>query len=112
MTLFIPSGVPTVLLPLIVVIEVVSYFIRTFSLSLRLFANMMAGHTLLQILSGFVLALAGLSGFLAFLGVVPFLLVFAVMGLELAIAFIQAYVFTVLLFIYINDSFEFALSKV
>lgn len=102
--LFVPSGVPKVLLPLIVVIEVVSYFIRTFSLSLRLFANMMAGHTLLQILSGFVLALGGVVGLLSFFSVVPFFLVLAVTALEIAIAFIQAYVFTILLFIYLNDS--------
>lgn len=104
LTLFVPKGVPSVLLPLIVVIEVVSYFIRTFSLSLRLFANMMAGHTLLQILSGFVLAIGGVAGILSVFAVVPFFLVFAVTGLEIAIAFIQAYVFTILLFIYLNDS--------
>lgn len=102
--LFVPSGVPKVLLPLIIVIELVSYFIRTFSLSLRLFANMMAGHTLLQILSGFVLVLASVIGFFSLFSVIPFLLVFAVTGLEIAIAFIQAYVFTILLFIYLNDS--------
>jgi len=104
LTLFVPKGVPFVLLPLLIVIEVVSYLIRTFSLSLRLFANMMAGHTLLQILSGFIVVLAGLSSLLAGLAIVPFLLVVAVTLLEIAIAFIQAYVFTILLFIYIGDS--------
>jgi len=101
---FVPSGVPALLLPLIVVIEVVSYAIRTFSLALRLFANMMAGHTLLQILSGFVIALGGLVGVFSYLAVVPFLLVFFVTVLEVGIAFIQAYVFTILLFIYLGDA--------
>jgi len=104
LTLFVPKGVPVVLLPLLIVIEVVSYLIRTFSLSLRLFANMMAGHTLLQILAGFIVVLSGMSSLLAGLGIVPFLLVVAVTLLEIAIAFIQAYVFTILLFIYISDS--------
>jgi len=102
--LFVPQGVPLVLLPLLIVIEVISYTIRTFSLSLRLFANMMAGHTLLQILSGFILSLGGLIGFLSVFAILPFLLVFAVTLLEVAIAFIQAYVFTILLFIYVGDS--------
>lgn len=75
-TLFAPKGVPSLLLPLIIVIEVVSYLIRTFSLSLRLFANMMAGHTLLQILSSFVIAFANTNGVLILLGIIPFFLVF------------------------------------
>jgi len=104
LTLFVPKGVPVVLLPLLILIEVVSYSIRTFSLSLRLFANMMAGHTLLQILSGFIVLFLSLGGVLSNIGLVPFLLVFAVTLLEIAIAFIQAYVFTILLFIYLNDS--------
>jgi len=102
--LFVPSGVPTLLLPLIVIIEVVSYVIRTFSLSLRLFANMMAGHTLLQILASFIVAFLSLGGLLIIFGIVPFVLVFAVTLLEVAIAFLQAYVFTILLCIYVNDS--------
>lgn len=102
--LFVPSGVPQVLLPLIVVIEIVSYVIRTFSLSLRLFANMMAGHTLLQILASFVVAFLSVGGLISFVGLVPFALVFAVTVLEVAIAFLQAYVFTILLCIYANDS--------
>ena len=102
--LFVPSGVPTALMPLIVVIEVVSYLIRTFSLSLRLFANMMAGHALLQILASFVVAFLSLSGLVSVLAIIPFALVFAVTLLEVGIAFLQAYVFTILLCIYANDS--------
>ena len=73
--LFVPSGVPAALLPLIVMIEVLSYVIRTFSLALRLFANMMAGHTLLQILSSFVVVFVSTGGLASILGVLPLLLV-------------------------------------
>jgi len=103
--LFVPSGAPLFLLPLIVIIEVVSYLIRTFSLSIRLFANMMAGHTLLHILSTFSIKLSKLKfGFL--LGLLPFALVLAVFALEFGIALIQAYVFVILLSIYSNDSYH------
>jgi ATP synthase subunit 6 len=99
--LFVPKGGPAWLIPLIVVIEVLSYLLRTFSLSIRLFANMMAGHTLLHILSSFCVAFLSASPILAFF---PMVLVLAVIGLELGIAFLQAYVFVVLLSIYLNDS--------
>lgn len=102
--LFVPSGVPFLLLPLIIVIEIMSYAIRTFSLSLRLFANMMAGHALLQILASFVKLFLLLSGLLSFLAIVPFFLVLFVYFLEVGIAFLQAYVFIILLSIYFNDS--------
>jgi len=99
-----PKGSPLWLFPVIVIIEFISYSLRTFSLSIRLFANMMAGHTLLHILSSFVVAFihAGHLGASVF----PFLLIIAVIGLELGIAFIQAYVFTILLCIYLNDAFH------
>lgn len=102
--LFVPKGAPAALLPLIVVIEVTSYLLRTFSLSVRLFANMMAGHTLLHILSSFVLKLQ-FAGFVIF-SFLPYIIVMAVMILEFAIAFIQAYVFVILLCIYLKDSLE------
>lgn len=102
LNLFVPSDAPMVLVPLIVCIEVVSYLIRTFSLSLRLFANMMAGHTLLHILSSFILKF-WYSNFYVF-AVFPLVLVLAVTGLELGIAFLQAYVFSILVCIYLNDS--------
>jgi F-type H+-transporting ATPase subunit a len=100
--LFVPSGSPVWLLPLIVVIEVISYLIRTFSLSLRLFANMMAGHTLLHILASFVMAFINIG--LDILALLPFALVFFIGILEIGIAFLQAYVFVVLLCIYLNDA--------
>ena len=99
---FIPSSAPKPLIPLITLIELVSYLLRTFSLSIRLFANMMAGHILLYILASFVLRLLSANLFLAAL--LPVLLMVAVFALELGICFIQAYVFLVLLSIYLSDS--------
>jgi F-type H+-transporting ATPase subunit a len=100
--LFVPAGSPAFLLPLIVVIEVLSYLIRTFSLSIRLFANMMAGHTLLFILASFVVAFYNAKFYI--LSLFPFIMVLAVFGLEIGIAMLQAYVFAILLCIYYNDS--------
>ena len=94
---FLPDGVPIVLAPLMVVIEVISYFTRPFSLSVRLFANMLAGHTLLKVIGGFVVPLG-------VFGIVPIAGLVAVMGLEFLIAFLQAYIFTILTCIYINDA--------
>jgi ATP synthase subunit 6 len=102
--LFVPSGAPAILVPLIVVIEVISYSLRTFSLSIRLFANMMAGHTLLHILASFVIMFIN-SGLFVF-AALPFVLILAVYVLECGIAFLQAYVFTILLCIYLNDSLD------
>jgi len=99
--LFAPKGGPKWLFPIIVLIELVSYLLRTFSLSIRLFANIMAGHTLLHILSSFVSAFILVYPSLALF---PFLLVLAVVGLEIGVAILQAYVFTILLCIYLNDS--------
>jgi F-type H+-transporting ATPase subunit a len=100
--LFVPSGVPSGVLPLIVVIEVVSYLLRTFSLSVRLFANIMAGHTLLHILASFVVRFITNESYV--LAALPGALVLAVTALEFAIAFLQAYVFLVLCSIYYNDA--------
>ena len=94
---FVPSGVPAPLLAILVPIEVLSYFVRPVSLSLRLFANMMAGHTMLKVFGGFVVAL-GLFGFM------PLALIVALTGLEIGIAFLQAYVFAVLSCLYLNDA--------
>lgn len=100
--LFVPSGVPVWLLPLITVIEIISYFTRPISLSVRLFANMMAGHTMLAVFGSFVVGL-GLIG-----GWVPLVFMVALMGLEILIAFLQAYVFAVLSCIYLNDALHAA----
>lgn len=96
--LFVPSGVPIILLPLIVVIEIISYFTRPLSLSVRLFANMMAGHTMLAVFGSFVVGLGILGGWL------PFTFMVVLMGLEILIAFLQAYVFAVLTCIYLSDA--------
>ena len=98
--LFVPSGVPVFLLPLIVVIEVFSYFTRPISLSVRLFANMMAGHTMLKVFAGFVIGLGVLLGW------APLAFIVALTALELLIAVLQAYVFTILTCIYLHDAFH------
>jgi len=96
--LFVPSGVPLVLLPLIVVIEVISYLSRPISLSVRLFANMMAGHTMMKVFGGFVISLGIVGGWL------PLSFSVALTGLEILVAFLQAYVFAILTCIYLNDA--------
>ena len=96
--LFVPSGVPWWLLPIIVVIELISYLIRPISHSVRLFANMMAGHAMLKVFAGFVVGL-GLIG-----GWAPFVFLLGFTGLELVVAFLQAFIFTVLTCIYLNDA--------
>ena len=96
--LFVPKGVPVVLLPLIIIIEVISYLSRPVSLSVRLFANMMAGHTMLKVFGGFVISLGLLGGWL------PLGFSVALTGLEILVAFLQAYVFAILTCIYLNDA--------
>jgi len=100
-TLFVPTGISKYLLPFLIFIEVTSYLIRPFSLSIRLFANMLAGHTLLHILAAFVFFIGKHNYLFMFL---PFLFLFAITLLEFGIAFIQAYVFAILVCIYLNDS--------
>ena len=96
--IFVPSGVPILLLPLIIVIEIISYLSRPISLSVRLFANMMAGHTMLKVFGGFVISLGLLGGWL------PLSFSVALTGLEILVAFLQAYVFAILTCIYLNDA--------
>jgi F-type H+-transporting ATPase subunit a len=96
--IFVPSGVPALLLPLITVIEIISYLSRPVSLSVRLFANMMAGHTMLKVFGGFVISLGLLGGWL------PLSFSVALTGLEILVAFLQAYVFAILTCIYLNDA--------
>ncbi len=95
--LFCPEGTPIPVAIVLVPIEIMSYFIRPISLSLRLFANMLAGHVLLKVLAGFVISLG-------FIGIIPFLAVSAVTLLEIMVALIQAYVFALLTTIYLNDA--------
>jgi F-type H+-transporting ATPase subunit a len=95
---FVPSGVPVVMLPLLVIIELISYLTRPISLSVRLFANMMAGHTMLKVFGAFVVALGFLGGW------APLAFMVAFTGLEILVAFLQAYVFAILTCIYLNDA--------
>ena len=103
---FIPSGTPLALVPLLVLIELLSYSARAFSLGIRLFANMTAGHTLLKILSTFLLQMFSASLIIAVVTLIPFAIFMALIGLELAVSFIQAYVFSILTCSYIKDAIE------
>ena len=98
LTFFVPHGVPIPLLIILTPIEVISYFIRPFTLSVRLFANMMAGHTMLNIIAGFVIGLGVLAGW------APLIFMVGLTGLEIAIAGLQAFVFAILTCIYLNDA--------
>jgi len=100
---FVPSGIPILLVPFMVIIEVFSYSIRSVSLSVRLFANMMAGHTLLHIIGSFFITLFWTySNY--YLASLAFILLFAISILEIVIAFLQAYIFLILFCIYLNDA--------
>ncbi len=101
--IFVPSGVPIVLMPLVSVIEIFSFLSRPISLSVRLFANMFAGHTLLKVIAGFIVAL-GSAGIWAGLSPLPFIFTVALLALEFLVAVLQAYVFSILTCIYLNDA--------
>nr|YP_010480783.1 ATP synthase subunit 6 [Aspergillus avenaceus]UVN15593.1 ATP synthase subunit 6 [Aspergillus avenaceus] len=105
-SLFVPSGCPLPLLPLLVLIEFISYLSRNVSLGLRLAANILSGHMLLSILSGFTYNIMTSGILFFFLGLVPLAFIIAFSGLELAIAFIQAQVFVVLACSYIKDGLD------
>ena len=99
-TFFYIPGVPFYMHPLLIPIEVISYLSRPISLSVRLFANMLAGHTLLKVFAGFVVAMP------FFTGALPLVFIVALTGLEILIAFLQAYVFAILTCLYINDAYH------
>jgi ATP synthase subunit 6 len=102
--LFLPGGVPLAIAPFLILIEIVSYFAKVFSLSIRLFANMMSGHALLKILIGFSWNLLAKGSVFILVAFLPWIIVTIIMFLEALIAFLQAYVFTVLVTIYVNDA--------
>jgi len=102
--LFVPKGVPIYILPAIVVIEVLSFVSRPISHSVRLFANMLAGHITLQVFAGFIIMLAGFGIVGWFGAAIPLLLVIMLTALEFLVAFLQAYVFAILTCIYLNDA--------
>jgi len=105
LSFLLPAGVPLPLAPFLVLLELISYCFRALSLGIRLFANMMAGHSLVKILSGFAWTMLCMNDLLYFIGDLgPLFIVLALTGLELGVAILQAYVFTILICIYLNDA--------
>ena len=103
---FVPGGTPLVMVPMLALVELISYLARALSLGVRLFSNLVAGHTLLKILSGFIYPIL-VSGPLMFLvGLLPMTLFTALIGLEIAVSFIQAYVFCILTSSYLKDAID------
>jgi F-type H+-transporting ATPase subunit a len=102
--LFVPSGVPGALIPLVTLIEVISFLSRPISLSVRLFANMLAGHITLKVFSGFIVSLSAMGAVGIFGSILPLGMTVALTALEFLVAFLQAYVFTVLTCMYLNDA--------
>ena len=103
--LFVPKGVPVYILPMIVAIEILSFISRPISHSVRLFANMLAGHIALKVFAGFIILLGGALGAIGWVGgVLPFAMIVALTALEALVAFLQAYVFAILTCIYLNDA--------
>jgi F-type H+-transporting ATPase subunit a len=104
-SLFVPHGVPVALLPFLMLIEIVSFLVRPFSLSVRLFANMLAGHILLKVFAGMTASLAAAGG-LAAIGVLPLALNIAITAFEFFVAALQAYIFAILTAVYLRDALE------
>lgn len=105
LSFLLPAGVPLLLAPFLVLLELISYCFRALSLGIRLFANMMAGHSLVKILSGFAWTMLCMNDLFYFIGDLgPLFIVLALTGLELGVAILQAYVFTILICIYLNDA--------
>ncbi len=103
--LFVPKGVPIYILPLIVFIEILSFISRPISHSVRLFANMLAGHITLQVFASFIILMGGAMGAIGWAGgVLPFAMIVILIALETLVAFLQAYVFAILTCIYLNDA--------
>jgi F-type H+-transporting ATPase subunit a len=103
--LFVPKGVPIYILPLIIAIEILSFVSRPISHSVRLFANMLAGHITLKVFAGFIILMGTTLGALGWAGgVLPFAMIVILMALETLVAFLQAYVFAILTCIYLNDA--------
>jgi F-type H+-transporting ATPase subunit a len=102
--LFVPSGVPGWLLPFITLIEIISFASRPVSLAMRLFANMLAGHIALKVFAGFIVLMLGAGGAVVALSPLPLVMIVAIYALELLVACLQAYVFTILTCIYLNDA--------
>lgn len=104
LSLFLPSGVPVWMAPVMIPLEVISFFIRPFTLAVRLGANMLAGHIALKVFATFVVGFATMEGFAVLGGILPFAGLFALNMLELLVALLQAYIFTLLTCVYLNDA--------
>ncbi len=102
--LFLPSGVPWPIIPILVPIEVISFLARPITLGMRLFANMLAGHIMLKLLAAFAVAMFGAGGLVAILSPAPLILAIAITALEFLVAFLQAYVFALLTCVYLKDA--------
>ena len=101
---FVPAGAPKPLIPFLIIIEVISYFVRPVSLSVRLFANMLAGHTMLKVFAGLAVMITGVGGAAVAGSIFPFIALIGLTGLEVLVAVLQAYVFTILTCMYLNDA--------
>ena len=101
---FVPAGAPKALIPFLIIIEVISYFVRPVSLSVRLFANMLAGHTMLKVFAGLAVMISSVGGAAMAGSVFPFVALIGLTGLEVLVAVLQAYVFTILTCMYLNDA--------
>ena len=99
-----PQGASKPLIPLLVLIEVISYLIRPVSLSVRLLANMLAGHTMLKVFAGLAVMMSGAGGIMVAGSALPLIAIIGLTGLELLVALLQAYVFTILTCMYLNDA--------
>ena len=106
LTLFVPSGVPIWIMPVIIPLELISFFIRPFTLAVRLCANMMAGHIMLKVIAGFGVAAAGMASWGFLVGVLPAFVGMLMLLFELLVAFIQAYVFAILSCVYLKDTVD------
>src|SRR6202012_6282330 len=102
---FAPAGVPKIMLPFMMIIELISFLVRPFSLSIRLFANMLAGHILLQVFAGMTVSLLA-AGWLAGLSILPLIANIAITGFEFFVAFLQAYIYAILSSVYLRDALE------
>jgi len=105
-SLFAPAGVPWFIYPLLVPIEVISFFVRPLTLSVRLFANMMAGHIMLKVVAGFAIGTASMGTGYVLLGIFPALINVMLIAFEFLVAFIQAYVFAILTCVYLKDTVD------
>lgn len=105
-SMFVPSGVPWWVLPIIIPIEIISFFVRPITLSVRLFANMMAGHLMLKIIMGFAVAASGMASWGFLVGILPALTGTMMLMFELLVGFIQAYVFAILSCVYLKDAVD------